>query len=139
SQVILSRVRHAFPFGVETLGASAEAIGGAIPAPLAALGLDLPLDHPPAALSGGQKQRLALAGIHAMAPEVIVLDEPTANIDPASAASVRDAVLTVQAATSATMIVVEHRVGLWSDDVDTVIVLGQDGVVAHGSPSAVFG
>ncbi|MGV2821901.1 ATP-binding cassette domain-containing protein [Brevibacterium casei] len=139
SQVIFSRVGDDVAFGMENLGMSAEVIDERIPASLAALGLDLPLDHPTAALSGGQKQRLALAGIHAMAPEVIVLDEPTANIDPASAASVRDAVLTVQAATSATMIVVEHRVGLWSDDVDTVIVLGQDGVVAQGSPSAVFG
>ncbi|RAG67726.1 ABC transporter ATP-binding protein, partial [Burkholderia multivorans] len=78
SQVIFSRVGDDVAFGMENLGMSAEVIDERIPASLAALGLDLPLDHPTAALSGGQKQRLALAGIHAMAPEVIVLDEPTA-------------------------------------------------------------
>lgn len=139
SQVIFSRVGDDVAFGMENLGLPVEVIDERIGSSLAAMGLDLPADHPTAALSGGQKQRLALAGIHAMAPEVIVLDEPTANIDPASAASVRDAVLTAAAVTSATMIVVEHRVSLWAEFVDTVIVLGRDGVLAQGSPGVVFG
>ncbi|MCM1013585.1 MULTISPECIES: ABC transporter ATP-binding protein [unclassified Brevibacterium] len=139
SQVIFSRIGDDVAFGMENLGLPAEVVDARIDASLAAMGLDLPQSHPTAALSGGQKQRLALAGIHAMAPEVIVLDEPTANIDPVSARAVRDAVLTVQESTAATMIVVEHRVGLWSDDVDTVIVLGRAGIVAHGTPDEVFG
>src|SRR5699024_5320282 len=105
---------------------------------LAALGLDLRLVHPTAALSGGQKQRLALAAIHAMSPQVIILDEPTANIDADSAGGIRDAALSVQAANSATMVVVEHRVGLWLDHVDRVIVLGRECLVAEGSPQSVF-
>ncbi|UVI37096.1 ABC transporter ATP-binding protein [Brevibacterium spongiae] len=138
SQVIFSRIGDDVAFGMENLGLPAEVIAARIPASLRALGLNLPQDHPSAALSGGQKQRLALAGIHAMAPEVIVLDEPTANIDPGSAEDVRDAVLAVQAETAATMIVVEHRVGLWLDHVDRVIVLGRAGIVAQGSPTQVF-
>lgn len=139
SQVIFSRIGDDVAFGMENLGLPAEVIEDRIPASLRALGLDLPPDHPSAALSGGQKQRLALAGIHAMSPQVIVLDEPTANIDSASAEDVRDAVLSVRAETVATMIVVEHRVDLWLDHVDRVIVLGREGMIAQGPPRRVFG
>ncbi|WP_209372236.1 ABC transporter ATP-binding protein [Brevibacterium renqingii] len=138
SQVIFSRVGDDVAFGMENLGLPAEVIESRIPGSLAALGLDLPLDHPTAALSGGQKQRLALAGIHAMSPEVIILDEPTANIDPDSAAEVRDSVLSVQTAASATMVIVEHRAGLWLDHVDRVIVLGPHGLLAQGPPKRIF-
>ncbi|SDT02352.1 energy-coupling factor transport system ATP-binding protein [Brevibacterium siliguriense] len=138
SQVIFSRIGDDVAFGMENLGLPAEVIEARIPESLRALGLDLPPEHPSAALSGGQKQRLALAGIHAMAPEVIVLDEPTANIDPASAAGVRDAVLTVQSETAATMLVVEHRVELWIDHVDRVVVLGRDGILVQGPPRQIF-
>lgn len=138
SQVIFARVGDDVAFGMENLGRPAVDIAAQIPISLAAMGLDLPIDHPTAALSGGQKQRLALAGIHAMGPAIIVLDEPTANIDRPSAPRVRDAVLDLQAATSATMIVVEHRVDLWAEDVDTVIVLGHGGIVASGPPAEVF-
>ncbi|WP_166826635.1 ABC transporter ATP-binding protein [Brevibacterium limosum] len=138
SQVIFSRIGDDVAFGMENLGLPATVIEARVPRSLRALGLDLPLEHPSAALSGGQKQRLALAGIHAMAPDVIVLDEPTANIDPASAAEVRDAVLTVQAESAATMLVVEHRVELWIDHVDRVIVLGREDIVAQGPPEQIF-
>lgn len=138
SQVIFSRIGDDVAFGMENLGLPAETIEAQTLKSLRALGLDLPPDHPSAALSGGQKQRLALAGIHAMAPEVIVLDEPTANIDPASATEVRDAVLTVQAETAATMLVVEHRVELWIDHIDRVIVLGREGIVVQGPPDQIF-
>src|SRR5699024_11045828 len=124
--------------GMENLGLPAEVIDSRIRESLTALGLDLRLDHPTAALSGGQKQRLALAGIHAMSPEVIILDEPTANIDADSADGIRDAVLSVQAASSATMVIVEHRVGLWLDHVDRVIVLGREGLIAEGTPHSLF-
>ena len=138
SQVIFSRVGDDVAFGMENLGLPADVIDTRITTSLEAMGLSLPHEHPTAALSGGQKQRLALAGIHAMSPQVIVLDEPTANIDPDSTASVRDAVLDAQAATSATMLIVEHRVGLWLDHVDTVIVLGRQGLLAQGPPRQVF-
>lgn len=139
SQVIFSRVGDDVAFGMENLGLGADVIEDRISTSLAVMGLDLPHDHPTAALSGGQKQRLALAGIHAMAPQVIILDEPTANIDPDSAVSVRDAVLDTQTATSATMVIVEHRIDLWLDHVDTVIVLGPDGLLTQGPPRRVFG
>ncbi|WP_309130552.1 ATP-binding cassette domain-containing protein [Brevibacterium sp.] len=139
AQVIFSRVGDDVAFGMENLGLPAAEIEPRITASLAAVGLDLDHDHPTAALSGGQKQRLALAGITAMAPGVLVLDEPTANIDPPSMPRIRDVVLRLQAETAATMIVVEHRVDLWIDHVDRVIVLGRSGVVVQGPPRRVFG
>ena len=90
----------------------------------------LPLDHPTSALSGGQKQRLALAGILAMRPGLILLDEPTANLDPAGVLEVRDAVGRCLDKTGATLVVVEHRVAVWKDLVDRIVVL-QPGL-GHG-------
>ncbi|RBP63134.1 energy-coupling factor transport system ATP-binding protein [Brevibacterium sanguinis] len=139
AQVVFSRVGDDVAFGMENLGMPAAEIEPRIASALPAMGLDLDHDHPTAALSGGQKQRLALAGILAMAPQILVLDEPTANIDPESTAGIRDAVLRMQAETGATMIVVEHRVDLWIDHVDTVIVLGPDGVLVEGPPRRILG
>src|SRR5690606_22022771 len=108
-------------------------------AALDAVGLDVPLDRPTKALSGGQKQRLALAGALAMRPGLLLLDEPTANLDPHGVAEVRDAVGRALDATGATFVVVEHRVDVWLPVVSRVIVLGEGGAVADGSPQEVLG
>src|SRR5690606_40856749 len=99
-----------------------------------------PLDRPTKALSGGQKQRLALAGVLAMRPGLLLLDEPTANLDPAGVREVRDSVAQVLDETAATLIVVEHRTEVWADLLTRVIVLAADGgLLADGSPDEVFG
>jgi energy-coupling factor transporter ATP-binding protein EcfA2 len=104
------------------------------------VGLDVPLNHPTTALSGGQKQRLALAAVLAMQPGLLLLDEPTANLDPAGVQEVRDAVVRVLEQTGATLVVVEHRVEVWADVVDRVVVLDSDGgILADGEPAAVLG
>ncbi|HBU42706.1 MAG TPA: ABC transporter ATP-binding protein, partial [Microbacterium sp.] len=85
-----------------------------------------------------QKQRLALAAIVAMRPGLIILDEPTANLDPDGVEQVRDAVARVVDQTGATLVVVEHRVAAWESLVDRVVVLEAGVVVADGSPDAVL-
>lgn len=143
TQVVLSRVGDDVAFGAENLCVPREEIWRRVAESLAAVGLSLPLDHPTANLSGGQKQRLALAGILAMQPGLILLDEPTANLDPDGVLEVRDAVGRVLDATGATLVVVEHRVAVWAELVDRIVVLspGADGggqVLADGSPAEIL-
>ncbi|HEX5859073.1 MAG TPA: ABC transporter ATP-binding protein, partial [Microbacterium sp.] len=95
AQVILARVGDDVAFGCENLGVPRDEIWPRVRRALDAVGLDVALDRPTKALSGGQKQRLALAGVIAMRPGVILLDEPTANLDPAGVTEVRDAVARV--------------------------------------------
>ncbi|SDS43144.1 energy-coupling factor transport system ATP-binding protein [Friedmanniella luteola] len=138
TQVILARVGDDVAFGCENLGVPRDAIWPRVAAALEAVGLDVALDHPTERLSGGQQQRLALAGVLAMRPGLLLLDEPTANLDPEGVLEVRDAVGRVLDATGATFVVVEHRVATWLPVVDRVVVLGADGVLADGRPADVL-
>ncbi|MFG6444928.1 ABC transporter ATP-binding protein [Microbacterium sp. P07] len=145
SQVVLARAGDDVAFACENLGIPREQIWPRVDAALESVGLNVGRGHPTARLSGGQKQRLAIAGILAMRPGLMLLDEPTANVDPEGAVLVRDAVVAAARATGATLVVVEHRVALWADAVDRVIVLGESrgdgtggGIIADGPPAAVF-
>lgn len=139
SQVILARVGDDVAFGCENLGVPRDETWRRVDEALAAVGLDVPKDRPTKHLSGGQKQRLALAGALAMRPGLLVLDEPTANLDPQGVADVRDAVAGLLDRTGTTFMVVEHRTEVWLPIVDRVIVLGDGGVVADGTPADVLG
>jgi energy-coupling factor transporter ATP-binding protein EcfA2 len=139
SQVVLARVGDDVAFGCENLGIPREEIWHRVGEALEAVGLDLPLDHPSSTLSGGQKQRLALAGALAMKPGLLLLDEPTANLDPQGVGEVRDAVARVLAGRATTLVVIEHRVSVWFDLVDRVIVLdASGGILADGTPQQVL-
>jgi energy-coupling factor transport system ATP-binding protein len=143
AQVVLSRIGDDVAFGAENLAVPRDEIWRRVPAALEAVGLALPLDHSSSALSGGQKQRLGLAGILAMQPGLLLLDEPTANLDPAGVLDVRDAVQRSLDATGATLVVVEHRVSVWVDVVDRIVVLAPGesggGVLLDGPPETVLG
>ncbi len=134
SQVIASRVGDDVAFGCENLRIPREEIWPRVRRALDLVGLDLPLDHPTRHLSGGQKQRLALAGVIAMGADLILLDEPTANLDPVGQREVVEAVTTVAAETDATLFVVEHRPHLWAPLMDRFLHLDEDGL--HESSAA---
>lgn len=144
TQVVLSRLGDDVAFGAENLAVPAEEIWPRVGEALEDVGLGrLPLDHPTSALSGGQKQRLALAGILAMRPGLLLLDEPTANLDPAGVLEVRDAVGRCLDKTGATLVVVEHRVAVWKDLVDRIVVLQpgsatDSAVLIDGPPDRVL-
>ena len=132
AQVVLARVGDDVAFGMENLGAMREKIWPRVENSLEAVGLSVPLDHSTTELSGGQKQRLALASILAMGPGLLLLDEPTANLDPSGVAEVRAAVEAVVERTGATVVVVEHRVDVWASLVDRVIVVADGAIAADG-------
>lgn len=139
AQTVLSRCGDDVAFGLENHGVPPEEIWGRVRAALADVDLDVPLERSTTHLSGGQRQRLALAGVLALRPGVLLLDEPTAMLDPPGAAQVRAVVAQVLAGSGATCLVVEHRVREWLDLVDRVVVLEPGGgVVADGPPSRVL-
>jgi energy-coupling factor transport system ATP-binding protein len=139
AQVILARVGDDVAFGCENLAVPREEIWQRVRRALDDVGLDLPLDHPTTALSGGQKQRLALAGALAMRPGLLLLDEPTANLDPRGVEEVVSAVHRALGRTGSTFVVVEHRVDVWLDLVTRLVVLGRDGrLIADGDPERVL-
>ena len=132
AQVVLARVGDDVAFGMENLGVARKEIWPRVENSLEAVGLSVPLDHSTTELSGGQKQRLALASILAMGPGLLLLDEPTANLDPSGVAEVRAAVEKVVERTGATVVVVEHRVDVWASLVDRVIVVADGAIAADG-------
>lgn len=138
ASVVLARVGDDVAFGLENLGTPPDQIWPRVREALDAVGLGyLPLDRSTSALSGGQQQRLAIAGALAMRTPLLLLDEPTANLDPVGIAEVHDAIAAVDRDT--TLIIVEHRVDTWVDVVDRVIVLDRGGgLLADGPPADVF-
>jgi energy-coupling factor transport system ATP-binding protein len=138
SQLVLARAGDDVAFGCENLGWARELIWPRVRSSLDAVGLGLPFDHDTGKLSGGQRQRLVLAGVLAMGPDLLLLDEPTANLDPAGVLEVRQAVADLVADRSRGLIVVEHRSQTWLPLIDRVLVLAPDGLLTDGPPDQVF-
>lgn len=125
AQAIFQRIGDNVAFGPENLDTPRREIWERVDASLAAVGLaGLQLDRSVMHLSGGQMQRLALAGALAMEPKVLLLDEPTANLDPDGVVEIVGAVRDVLERTGCTMVLVEHRADRWIDIIDRVVVLG---------------
>jgi energy-coupling factor transporter ATP-binding protein EcfA2 len=139
AHTVMSRIGDDVAFGCENTGVPRDETWRRVRHALGVVGLDLPLDRSTAQLSGGQRQRLALAGVLAMRPGALVLDEPCANLDPSGVAQVHDAVRALLDDTGATLLVVEHRIGTWLDLVDRLVLLEPGGgVVADGVPAEVL-
>ncbi|HEY6608827.1 MAG TPA: ABC transporter ATP-binding protein [Candidatus Limnocylindria bacterium] len=139
SQVVMGTAGDDVAFGLENRCVPTDAIWSRVDAALAAVDFPYGIDRPTHALSGGELQRLALAGTLALRPGLLMLDEPTANLDPENAAEVREVLARVLERSGATLVLVEHRVDEAMPLVDRVVVLeAGGGVVADGSPGVVF-
>lgn len=144
AQAVFDRLADNVAFGPENLGVEREEIWKRVDHSLAEVGMgSVEHDRSILHLSGGQMQRAALAGALAMQPSVLLLDEPTANLDPSGVQQVVKAVHHSVEASGATMVLVEHRADPWMDMLDRVVIVArnQEGdtcILADGTPSAVF-
>ncbi len=124
-------------FGPENLGLPPDEIRARVAAALALTGIAALADRSPLSLSGGQMQRVALAAIVAMRPRLLVLDEPTAQLDPAGARGVLAAIRDL-AAGGQTVVLIEHRLEWVAHFADRVIALADGEVIADGPPRAAL-
>lgn len=139
TQLVMARSGDDVAFGLENRGVPAPHIWPRVDEALATVGFRYGRDRSTSALSGGEQQRLALAGAVALRPGLLLLDEPTASLDPPGVALVRQALRAVLQATGATMLLVEHRVDAALGLVDrVVVVLPGQGVLIDGPPDVVF-
>lgn len=136
--VVADRLGRDVAFGMENAGTPRELMWPRVRSALDAVRLAYPVEHPTAALSGGETQRLALAGMLALRPGLLLLDEPTSMLDEHTARSVREAVLDAVRLSGASLVVVEHRIAAWLPHVDRVVVLDADGHADAGTPPERF-
>ncbi len=137
NQIVANVVEEDVAFGPENLGIASPAIRKRVDAALKQVGMYEYREHAPHLLSGGQKQRVAIAGIIAMEPRCIVLDEPTAMLDPRGRREVLDTILALNKEKKITVVLITHHMDE-AAKADRVVVLNQGKIAADGTPEAVF-
>jgi energy-coupling factor transporter ATP-binding protein EcfA2 len=139
-QLVMERVEDDVAFGLENRGWPPSAIRARVSEALAEVGLAGFERRRPGHLSGGEQQRLALAGVLAPRPGLLVLDEPTANLDPVATADLIRRLATIRKARHATIVLIEHQAELVWPLADRVLALGRDGSpIDWGTPDDVLG
>ncbi|MGQ9792888.1 MAG: ABC transporter ATP-binding protein [Anaerolineae bacterium] len=139
TQLVMPRVDEEVAFGLENIAIPAEAMRTQVGEALNQVGLAEKTRARVETLSGGQKQRLALASVLAMRPSVLILDEPTANLDPLATLSFYQTLRVLRRNTQATILLIEHRIDAALPLVDRVVVLSRDGrVLAAGTPRDIY-
>ena len=137
NQIVANVVEEDVAFGPENLGVPTEEIRRRVDDALAAVGMEKFAHHAPHLLSGGQKQRIAIAGVIAMQPECIVLDEATAMLDPAGRQEVIDTVLRLNRERGITVVLITHHMAE-AAQAQRVIVMNDGLVAMDGTPEQVF-
>ena len=137
NQIVANVVEEDVAFGPENLGVSSAMIRQRVDRALQQVGMFDYREHAPHLLSGGQKQRVAIAGIIAMEPKCIVLDEPTAMLDPRGRREVMDTVLKLNREKKITVVLITHHMDE-AARAQRVVVLSKGKVVADGTPREVF-
>ena len=138
-QLFEETVYKDFAFGPKNMGLDAKEVDRRVRSALSFAGLgEEMLDKSPFDLSGGQKRRVAIAGVIAMEPEVLILDEPSAGLDPAGRKSLLGNIRSYHQKSGATVVMVSHSMDEVAENVDRIIVLANAGVVMSGTPHQVF-
>ena len=137
NQIVANVVEEDVAFAPENLGVPPAEIRQRVDAALKAVGMYEYREHAPHLLSGGQKQRVAIAGVIAMAPRCIVLDEPTAMLDPVGRREVLHTIQALNRTSGVTVVLITHHM----DEAalaDRLVVMADGHVVADGAPKTVF-
>ncbi len=137
NQIVSSIVEEDVAFGVENLGIAPEECRKRVDNALKTVGMYEYKDNAPSRLSGGQKQRVAVAGIIAMKPECIVLDEPTAMLDPSGRKEVIDTVLKLNREEGITIVLITHNMDE-AVKADRIVIIDDGAIKADGTPKEVF-
>ena len=138
-QLFEETVYQDIAFGPKNMGLDEKEVDRRVRSALAFAGLgEELLDKSPFDLSGGQKRRVAIAGVIAMEPEVLILDEPSAGLDPAGRKSLLGNIRAYHRQTGATVVMVSHSMDEVAENVDRIVVLANAGVVMSGTPHEVF-
>ena len=138
TQLMMPDVRMELAFGPSNLGVPKEEIYRRIGEALRIVGMEGYEDRSPRELSGGQKQRVALAAVLTMHPELLVLDEPTSQLDPIGTSEVLTAIRTIKEERGATVIMTSHKTEEITGLADKVLILHEGRVAAYGSPEEVL-
>ena len=126
-------------FGPSNMKLSAEEIDQRVREAAAFVGVDEELfEHSPLELSGGQKRRIAIAGVIAMRPQVLILDEPTAGLDPRGCSQILENICDYRDKTGATVIIVSHSMDDVAKIAQRIVVFHQGKVAMDGSPEEIF-
>ena len=137
NQIVANVVEEDVAFGPENLGIAAPAIRQRVDSALKQVGMYAYRDHAPHLLSGGQKQRIAIAGVIAMEPKCIVLDEPTAMLDPQGRREVMETILKLNQEKGITVVLITHHMNE-AAQAQRVVVLHKGQVALDGAPAEVF-
>ena len=137
NQIVASVVEEDVAFAPENLGVPSEEIRRRVDDALKAVGMYEYREHAPHLLSGGQKQRVAIAGVLAMAPRCIVLDEPTAMLDPVGRREVLETIKALNRTSGVTVVLITHHMDE-AAQADRLVVMSKGRIVADGTPKKVF-
>ena len=137
NQIVANVVEEDVAFGPENLGIASPEIRHRVDNALAQVGMSKYALHAPHLLSGGQKQRIAIAGVIAMAPMCIVLDEPTAMLDPRGRREVMDTITKLNREKGITVVLITHHMDE-AAQCQRVVVMHKGVVAADGTPQEVF-
>ncbi len=137
NQIVANVVEEDCAFGPETLGVPPEEIRRRVDKALEAVGMYQFRQHAPHLLSGGQKQRIAIAGVLAMEPRCVVLDEPTAMLDPIGRREVMETIKALNTQSGVTVVLITHHMDE-AAQAGRVVVMADGQVIEDGPPQEVF-
>lgn len=138
NQLFMNNVESELVFGLENINLSRNEIENRLNDTIELLGLESMRKRAISSLSGGEKQKVAIGAILAMQPEILILDEPTSELDPKSAEEILHVVQNLNKKLGITVILIEHRIDRVIEYVDRLIIMNDGQIIQDGKPNQIF-